>query len=125
VVDTLGEKTIAQYARLATADGNGPMIYLNACQTGRQGYKLTGVGGFADAFLRAGASVFIGALWSIGDETAMEFCRAFYASLWAGHTLTEAAIAARNEARKIGDATWLAYVIYGHPHFRIKTQDPI
>ena len=37
-----------------------PIVILNACQTGNQGFSLTGIQGWATKFLDAGASVFIG-----------------------------------------------------------------
>jgi CHAT domain-containing protein len=39
-----------------------PLVILNACQTGYQGFSLTGIQGWATKFLGAGASVFIGTL---------------------------------------------------------------
>jgi len=89
---------------------------LNACQAGRAGYKLSGIGGFARAFLTGKAGVFVGALWSVGDQPARTFTEHFYERLLAGDRLAEATIAARGVAREAGEATWLAYVIYGHPH---------
>jgi len=73
-------------------------------------------GGFADAFLRAGAGAFLGTLWAVGDALARKFTEAFYRELLAGKTLAEAAIVGRDAARSAQEATWLAYVIYGHPY---------
>ncbi len=92
------------------------MVVLNACQAGRAGYRLSGTGGFARAFLTGKAGVFVGALWSVGDQPARSFTEQLYKQLLAGDRLAEAAIAARESARNAGEATWLAYVIYGHPH---------
>jgi CHAT domain-containing protein len=89
---------------------------LNACQVARQGWHLTSAGGFADAFLRAGAGGFVGTLWAVGDAPARTFTETFYHALMAGKTFAESAIAARQAARDAGDATWLAYAVYGHPH---------
>ena len=112
----LSATTVEQFARLENADGARAMIVLNACQAGRAGYKLSGIGGFARAFLTGKAGVFVGALWSVGDQPARSFTEEFYNQLLAGERLAEAAIAARETARNAGEATWLAYVIYGHPH---------
>ena len=49
------------------------------------------------------------------DQPAFFFGKAFYESLRTGATVAEAAIAAREAARQ-DDATWLAYVVYAHPH---------
>lgn len=111
----LNATTVETFARLKGADGSQPIVFLNACQAGRAGYQLTGIGGFAQAFLRAGAGAFVGTLWSVGDQPAFFFGKAFYESLRNGKTVAEAAIAAREAARR-DDATWLAYVVYAHPH---------
>ena len=47
--------------QLANFSGN-PIVSLNACSAGRSGYNLTGIGGFAQAFLKRSAGIFIGAL---------------------------------------------------------------
>jgi hypothetical protein len=103
-------------SNLKAPDGMRPMIVLNACQAGRAGYRLTGIGGFAQAFLRGQAGAFIGTLWSVGDAPARVFTEALYTELLAGKNVSEAAVAAREQARADGDATWLAYVVYAHPH---------
>jgi CHAT domain-containing protein len=107
-----------QYSRLQT-DENRPMIVLNACQVGREGYSLTGLGGFAQAFLRAGAGAFIGTLWSVGDSPARTFTETLYSELCKGLNLAEATMQARGKAQQAGDATWLAYAVYGHPYMSI------
>jgi hypothetical protein len=111
--------TVETFANMRGADGAQPLVFLNACQAGRAGYQLSGIGGFAHAFLRGGAGAFIGTLWSVGDQPAFFFGKAFYEALDGGATLSEAAIAARDAAR-YDDATWLAYVVYGHPHARLQ-----
>ncbi|MGE3075039.1 MAG: CHAT domain-containing protein [Dehalococcoidia bacterium] len=92
-----------------------PIVVLNCCETGRSGYTLTSVGGFAGAFLKAGAGVIVSPLWSVDDVAAGKFTQAFYASLRRGDTLAAAARAARVAIRDEGDQTWLAYTIYGEP----------
>ena len=111
--------TAEQYANFA---GHAPIVVLNACQAGRLGYRLTGVGGFAQAFLRRGAGAFIGTLWAVGDRPARHFTEALYQQLLGGTTLAEAASAAREAARRAGDATWLAYAVYGHPYARLELE---
>jgi len=102
------------------ADGMQPIVVLNACQSGRSGYTLKGMGGFAEAFIEAGAGVFVGSSWSIGDAPAFSFMNEFYAQLIdARKPLATAAAAARKKARDDGDATWLAYVVYGHPRAKV------
>ncbi|HEY6922982.1 MAG TPA: CHAT domain-containing protein [Steroidobacteraceae bacterium] len=95
-----------------------PLVFLNGCETGRVGALLTGWGGWPNVFVRKGAGAFIGSSWSVRDEPAAAFATAFYNSLLAGNTLTEAATAARVAAKALGDASWLAFKVYGHPRAR-------
>jgi hypothetical protein len=110
--------TAEQYSNLY-AEENRPMVVLNACQAGREGYSLTGIGGFAQAFLRGGAGAFIGTLWSVGDSPARTFTETLYSELLNGSHLADAVIKARERAQLAGDATWLSYAVYGHPHMKI------
>ncbi|MDN5768405.1 MAG: CHAT domain-containing protein [Humibacillus sp.] len=97
------------------AKGPGPLVVLNACQTGRTGELFTTVGGFAKAFLDAGASAFVSCLWSVHEEPARVFVETLYERLLAGDPMSVASIAARSAARDAGDPTWLAYVVYARP----------
>lgn len=110
--------TVAENARWATRNP-GPMVVLNACQVGRSGEQLTTLGGFARAFLDAGASAFVSCLWAVHQDSAKDFAQTFYERLIAGDTVATAAVAARGAARAAaaqrGDATWLAYVVYARP----------
>lgn len=110
---------VEQHSNLKGTNNRRPLVVLNACQVGRTGNNLTGVGGFAQAFLKGGAGAFIGTLWSVGDSPARTFTETLYSELIDGSNLAHAAIQAREAARKNGDATWLAYVVYGHPHMKI------
>jgi len=111
--------TTAEYHSAFRQDGEpGPVIVLNACQVGRASYRLTDTGGFARAFLKQGASAFIGALWSVGDQPARSFTEEFYRQFKGRARLADATRSARAKAQNDGDATWLAYVVYGHPHAR-------
>jgi hypothetical protein len=104
------------------APGSG-LVFINACQTGREGEGVAGVAGFAEAFIRPnrgkGAQVFVGALWSVDDKLALNFASAFYDELIAGSTLAEAGKAARKACKGANDFTWLAYSIYGEPFARM------
>lgn len=113
--------TVRREADLADGDWK-PIVVLNACQSLRGGYSLKGVGGFAEAFVEGGAGVIVGSGWSVGDEPALAFIEAFYDHFCNPDkpaTLAEAAAAARQKAREAGDATWLAYVVYGHPRAKL------
>jgi hypothetical protein len=110
---------VEQFANLREGKGNRPLVFLNACQVGRGGYQLTKVGGFAQAFLKGGAGVFVSTLWSVVDEPARKFTEEFYTALLAGKTIAEAATFARQSTHAAGDPTWLAYVVYGRPDGRL------
>jgi hypothetical protein len=109
--------TVAREADLADGEFK-PIVVLNACQSLRGGNSLKGVGGFAQAFVQGGAGVIVGSSWSVGDLPAYGFIEAFYEHFLGDgkrEPLARAAAAARQKAREDGDATWLAYVVYGHP----------
>jgi hypothetical protein len=92
-----------------------PIVFLNACQLGRTAMSLTDVGGWAGAFLRAGAGAFVGAYWSVYDKPACDFARAFYGRLLRGTPIGEAAREARADIRTADDPTWLAYTVFADP----------
>lgn len=120
IPDFLSATTVSQYANLLK---NRPIVVLNACQIGREGYTLTGIGGFAEAFLRGGAGAFIGPLWSVGDRPAKIFTETLYKELVKGEELSEATNNAREAARQAGSSTWLAYAVYGHPNLQLNIRD--
>lgn len=95
-----------------------PIIFFNACETGRNRQALNLWYGWADIFLKAGAGAFVGTAWPVKNGPANAFASAFYSSLKQGKTLAEASIAARNAA-KFEDASWLAYRVYGEPSARV------
>ncbi len=92
-----------------------PLVFLNACQIGRSALSLTDIGGWAAQFLRAGAAAFVGAYWSVYDQAAHDFARAFYGRMLAGLSISQAAKEARAAIRPLGDPTWLAYTVFADP----------
>jgi hypothetical protein len=96
-----------------------PIVFLNACQLGQQGRTLSGTGGLAAAFIRSGAGLVVSTLWSIADEEALTFAKAFYTNLIDGHSLVQATKAARQAAARLNEPTWLAYTVFGHPYARL------
>lgn len=118
VSESLRASLVAQNFRVE--GGTHPVIVLNACQVGRLGYQLASIGGFAAAFVEGGAGAFISSLWSVGDAPARAFVQALYRALHEGDSMALATIRARKEARRIGDATWLAYTVYAHPHAQLQ-----
>jgi hypothetical protein len=118
--DALKAVTVEQSGNLAPRDAEyRPIVVLNACESARGNREFNGLGGFAQAFVRAGAGAFVGSHWSIGDSPALKFVTAMYKAISQTKqkkmTLSEAVTAARKVARDDKDATWLAYVVYGHP----------
>jgi len=99
-----------------------PLVFVNACHAGERGFGLTRLGGWAERFISAGASAFVGSLWEINDDLAARFAIEFYDRLFgvAGHArqpLGQAFREARLVLRDLDPAnpTWLAYVLYGNP----------
>jgi len=112
---TIDATTVRSEARL---DARHPIVFLNACESGRLGRSLTAWSGWPRTFWDAGAGAFIGTSWPVRDVPARAFCDAFYGSLLNGDTLASAAGAGRAAAKAKGDATWLAYKVYGRPAAR-------
>lgn len=96
-----------------------PLVFLNACEVGRQGLDLTGVGGWANALLHAGAGALVASHWNVSDHLAVAFSTAFYKAVLAGETVAGATRAARLSIRDEGDPTWLAYTAFADPGVRL------
>ncbi|HKP08766.1 MAG TPA: CHAT domain-containing protein, partial [Microbacterium sp.] len=93
-----------------------PFVFLSACDVGRLRSGATGLGGFAEVFLRGGVGVFIGCSWAVRDDVTAVFVRTFYErALRDGATLGEAVLAARHAAREAGDLTSLAFTVFADP----------
>ena len=101
---------------------NRPLVFFNACEVGCVGYGLTGVGGWARAFVEPGCGAFIAPLWEVEDRMAAAFATAFYERIRGHDSLGEALVAARDECRDAepDNPTWLAYTLYGHPAARVR-----
>lgn len=114
--DYISAKTVEARARLKSDDGSGPLVVLNACQVGISGAELSSLGGFARAFLEAGAQAFVSCLWSVREEPSRIFVETLYRRLIAGDSIGESAVRARAAAHTPDDpATWLGFVIYARP----------
>ena len=109
-----------------------PLVFLNACHSGRVGAGLTYLGGWAQAFYDAGVSAFIGSLWEINDVLAAQFAQSFYDRLWGldefagkaqplGQAFHEARLVIRDADP--ANPTWLAYVLYGDPYGQVLLGD--
>ncbi|MGQ4419482.1 CHAT domain-containing protein, partial [Streptomyces sp. SAS_269] len=109
---------LASAAQLRTLQPHRPLVFFNACRSAGEidwfGESL----GWAPKFLTAGAGAFVGTLWPVRSQSALQFAEAFYDELIAeGQPLGPASLAARQTIRDLhgGDPTWLAYAVYGSP----------
>jgi hypothetical protein len=99
--------------------GRQPIVFLNACQTGRLGITAGQTSGWPKVLWEGGAGAVVGTHWKVRSKAARSFAIAFYESLLAGETLGEAAGKGRAAARANGDVSWMAYVVYGDPGARM------
>jgi hypothetical protein len=104
-----------------------PFIFFNACDVGQAHHMANFVDGWAPTVLESGASGYIGGLWPLGDRGACEFAKYFYTQfaeeLQAGAvTIADVLRDTRKQFYENGDPTFLGYVYYGDPDFRL-TQD--
>jgi hypothetical protein len=103
-----------------------PLVFLNACSVGQQGWSLTRLGGWADRWVRiCGCGAFIAPLWPVRDSLALEFAKTFYNALVSGETFGQAGRSAREHVRSLapGDPSWLAYSIYADVQGRLTLGD--
>jgi hypothetical protein len=109
--------------RQAAIAQSAPLVVLNACRVGSQGWSLTRLGGWVDAWVRrCRCAALIAPQWSISDAPAADFAHAFYRYAEQGEPLAAAVRAARAEIRAKfpDDPTWLAYSLYAHPNARVQ-----
>jgi hypothetical protein len=99
-----------------------PLVFINACQVGRGGMGLTGIGGWARRFVQSGAGAFIGAYWSVYDEAAFDFAKEVYTRLLDEKPIGDAVREARAKVRADGDPTWLAYTVFADPLARVEAR---
>jgi len=108
--------------QLREAFSTHPLVFLNACEIGRPTPALVGIGGFAKAFLDAGAGAVIAPLWSVKDSCAHDIAKMFYQQLRGGGRIRPAEIlrdvrrqAYLKTATTTGEDTYAAYCFYGDP----------
>ncbi len=93
-----------------------PMVFLNACHSGRGGFGLTRLGNWASAFSKLNCGAFIGSLWPVEDEAAYRFAKHFYTQLFEGMPIGDAFREARISIKEAGNSTWLAFCLYADPN---------
>lgn len=99
-----------------------PLVFLNGCHTGRAGFSLTGLGGWAEHLLAIGCGAFVGTHWAVQTESAGAFAEHFYGGLTNGLAMGRAFREARSSIRSDTDPSWLAYTLYAHPLARIEAR---
>ncbi len=97
-----------------------PAFFFNACQAGRLGWNLTGLGGWAARLIACGAGMFLGPLADVEDETALLMAISLYRTLLNGEPIAEAVRQARQAVRNTGNPAWLAYCLYAHPNAKVR-----
>ena len=96
-----------------------PGFFFNTCHSGRTGWALTHLGGWAETLVSDGAGLFISPLWEVTDRQALAFATTFYQQLLAGNSVAQAVRQARLAVRTPGNPAWLAYSVYAHPNARL------
>jgi hypothetical protein len=93
-----------------------PLVFMNACNSGRSDFTYWGLGGWARAFIeRAKCGAFIAPFWEVEDKRALQFAESLYRQALQGKPLGEAMRTARQILKGTNNPTWLAYSLYGLP----------
>ena len=103
-----------------------PFYFFNACFLGRSDPQLYYVDGWAPALMQSGASGYLGALYEVGDTSAVSFASHFYAGLKSNlannsnWTIADLVTSARKATyAESNDPTALAYVLYTKPYMKM------
>lgn len=120
------------YLKDGPQQSKAPFYFFNACDLGRIDPQLGYVSGWAPALMQSGASGFLGALYEVGDNTAVSFATHFYSELktdLAGSDQTWTMADVVTDARRAtyaeaNDPTALAYVLYTKPFMRFIPAQP-
>jgi hypothetical protein len=114
-----------QYMPRSSFRDSSPLVFINACGSDRRTPVYTRLGGWADAFLDAGAGAFIGSLWEVRDASSFSFATEFYTALTENKTIGDSIAAARQKLLMDdpSDPTWLAYTLWGDPAAKVRLAD--
>lgn len=116
---------------LATWVGNMPtsprasaFYFFNTCSQGQNDRVLSDVEGWGPALLRSGGCGYLGGLWTIQNDGAVDFALHFYGSLFNAPASGPPPVAeivrdGRRNFYQRYDPTFLAYVYYGSPGLRL------
>jgi type VI secretion system protein ImpC len=99
-----------------------PLVFFNACHSGRLGFSLTRLGAWGAHFVHMGCGGFVGALWPVTDQAALAFARAFYELLSERYPIGEAVRVSRQRVHELfpNDSSWLAYRCFADPMARVE-----
>src|SRR5262249_41069187 len=104
---------------VAGFERNTPLVFLNACEVGRQIPRLLDTGGFPATLLELQAGAVIAPLWSVDDATAFEIASEFYGLAAGDPTVPIAEIVARVRRQAYERPTFVdtyaAYSYFGDP----------
>ena len=101
-----------------------PFVFLNACEVGEEGWALTRIGGWAQAFCDVGFSGFVGPYWAVNDRIARKAAHLFYGALdrklTVGEALREVRRAFYQDPEDRGHPSWLAYTLHCQPNVHVR-----
>jgi hypothetical protein len=110
---------------LRTPLAGSPIVFSNACETGRLSDQELAQGdrgwqGLAASFITQGAINYLGSLWPIVDDSSRRVAESFYMLLCQGVSVGEALRQARLQVYRGNDTTWAAFALFGCPRNRIR-----
>jgi len=98
-----------------------PVVFMNACHSGRQVIGLTRPDGWVERCIDLGCRGFLGANWEVNDQLAATFAIEVYNRLVRREPIAAAVRRARQLLRSQDPAnpTWLSYSLYAHPNMTL------
>lgn len=127
----LHDGIVRAYEIIQSIDSEQPplLAFVNACESSQEtnwGYEIkyeNQVFGLASAFLQHGTN-YVGSLWPLHDDPAVEIAIDFYKSIFEGRTFGEALRRARKKSYdKYGqeEIAWASYILYGDPSILVRS----
>ena len=117
----LADKNITAKEISTYTDYLPEIVFINACESAKANIELEGekqVSGLAEAFIQAGTKTFIGSMWPIDNEDAVNFAYSFYQNLLQEHkTIGECVLESKNELFNSKSAYgWASFMMFGDPN---------